>query len=196
MPYFSNLQQLLTGLTLTYAGYGLAFQPHKLLIQLVPLCRLVGIGSPSLSTSNEPQPFELLATLALVGVSLLALGYFYLMSIYTQDEKFKRNSVPGRFILAFVSYYITTLESTSSTSSRSLSTCLLQLFASFNLFTGTLMGLSIGFEDGNQVDIDERKKQTTLRMKWVVRERELVEKIKGLEKKLETVKEKTRDVEK
>lgn len=51
------------------------------------------------------------------------------------------------------------------------------------------MGLSIGFEDGNQVDIDERKKQTALRMKWVVRERELVEKIKGLEKKLETVKE-------
>ncbi|GAA5966742.1 hypothetical protein JCM3765_000931 [Sporobolomyces pararoseus] len=177
MPYFSNLQQLLTGLALSYAGHGLVFRPLELLRELQSLCQLVGIGYPSISTSNEQ-----VSTLALVGVSLLALGYFYLMSIYTQDEKFKRNSVPGRFILAFVSYYITTLEppspSSSSTSSPSLSTCLLQAFAIFNLFTGLLMGLSIGFQDGNQVDIDERKKQKALRMKWVIRERELLGKEK------------------
>ncbi|GAA5899330.1 uncharacterized protein JCM6883_005184 [Sporobolomyces salmoneus] len=173
MPYFSNLQQLLTGLMLSYSGYGLAFQPHQFRLRLAPFLRLfteTDIPAVHLESST--------AFTSLAGVSLLSLGYFYLWSIYTQDEKFKRNSVPGRFIIAFLSYYLATIENDSTSS---LSSALLNLFAIFNLATGFSMGLSIGFQDGNQVDIDEAEKRRQKEKQWRVRERELLEEIRKLE---------------
>lgn len=107
------------------------------------------------------------------GIGLLSMSYFYFMGVYTGDEKFKRNSsespslftdsnvslkfassAPGRFILAFLSYYICTSQPQHASS-------LLALFGLYNLASGFMMGISVGFGDGNEVDLEreERKKR-------------------------------------
>lgn len=117
MPYFSNLQQLLTGLVLSYSGappilsidlrssfnktrshssrtgYRLALHPDGFISSLAPLARLV---EPRWASVQGALGQEVRHEGELSGVCLLAVGYFYLWSVYTQDEKFKRNSGPSR----------------------------------------------------------------------------------------------------
>lgn len=49
------------------------------------------------------------------------------------------------------------------------------------------MGLSIGFEDGNKVDMDEevkrKRREAFLEIKWKAREQELLDKLKVFEEK-------------
>ncbi|GAA5835027.1 hypothetical protein JCM3766R1_002075 [Sporobolomyces carnicolor] len=179
MPYFSNLQQLLTGLVLSYSGYRLALHPDGFISSLAPLARLV---EPRWASVQGALGQEVRHEGELSGVCLLAVGYFYLWSMYTQDEKFKRNSVPGRFILAFASYYLATIGGSkpSATASPIVTIALLKLFAIFNLASGLLMGLSIGFQDGNQVDLDETERARRRDRQWKTRERELLAKIESL----------------
>ncbi|GAA6011792.1 hypothetical protein JCM11491_000752 [Sporobolomyces phaffii] len=183
MPYFSNLQLLLTGVALTYCGYSFAFEPSVALGRLERLLVLFGAAEFELPLSRYSDANGLLAGW---GVGLLAQGYFYLMSVYTNDEKFKRNSVPGRFILAFLCHYLASSRFTSSTTSITAS--LLRLFGVFNLSTGAIMGLSIGFQDGNQVDIDEemarKRRETARQQRWKTRENELLGRISALENPL------------
>lgn len=90
--------------------------------------------------------------------------------------------VPGRFILAFASYYLATIGGSkpSATASPIVTIALLKLFAIFNLASGLLMGLSIGFQDGNQVDLDETERARRRDRQWKTRERELLAKIESL----------------
>lgn len=67
----------------------------------------------------------------------------------------KRNSISTRFIYAFTCYY--TVSKTSHGSS------LIALFGLFNIVSAFLLGLTVGFGDGNAVDLEiaevEAKKQ-------------------------------------
>ncbi|GAA5829501.1 hypothetical protein JCM5353_001274 [Sporobolomyces roseus] len=148
MPYLSNLQQLITAAVFGYSGYGLIFSPARTLAQLSPFFNLIEQHT-SLKRYNGSQD-----GLMFFGIGLLSMSYFYLMGVYTGDEKFKRNSTPGRFILAFLSYYICTSQSQHASS-------LLALFGLYTLTSGLMMGISVGFGDGNEVDLEreERKKR-------------------------------------
>ncbi|GAA5923451.1 uncharacterized protein JCM15063_003650 [Sporobolomyces koalae] len=184
MPYLSNLQQLLTALALTYSGYGLVFSPNSFISTTGPLLhfasRLAGLDDPHFSQPESPVGTS---TMTAFGIGLLSISFFYVMSIYTKDDKFKRNSVPGRILLASLSYYLLNTREFDAQFASLLAT-----FAGFNLGTGILMGLSIGFQDGNQVDIDEKRarktRELTILSKWRVRERDLEDEIKRLKRRL------------
>ncbi|GAA5958150.1 hypothetical protein JCM21900_002925 [Sporobolomyces salmonicolor] len=149
MPYLSNLQLLIAGGIFAYSGISLSSNPSTFLARIAPLTSLIErlTGLAAYKGGDEG--------LALAGLALMLLGYLHLMACYTHDEKMKRNSTPGRIIAATASFYICAQTSQGSS--------LIALFGIFNFVGGMLMGFSVGFEDGNQVDIEaneaEREKK-------------------------------------
>ncbi|GAA6041626.1 hypothetical protein JCM8097_007774 [Rhodosporidiobolus ruineniae] len=142
MPAFAGLQTLLTGLAYAYAGVSLLRDPASFVAQVAPLTSLI-------EALTELKPYKGdEAGLAFVGLLLILLGYYFVFAVYTLDEKFKRNSVSGRILAALVSAYLCFQTPFGSS--------LVALFGLFNLVTGLAMGLSVGWGDGNAVDIEMR----------------------------------------
>ncbi|GAA5917938.1 hypothetical protein JCM6882_004132 [Rhodosporidiobolus microsporus] len=150
MPAFSGLQLLAVGLTYAWTGVSLLTNPTAFLLRLSPLTALVEqqTGLKAYQGGDEG--------LALAGIALVLLAYYHVMAVYTLDEKFKRNSVSGRLFATLASYYA--CYSTPHGSS------LIALFGIFNLVTGLVLGLSVGFGDGNAVDLE-------LRQRWEERQK-------------------------
>ncbi|BGO99053.1 hypothetical protein NBRC10513v2_000154 [Rhodotorula toruloides] len=140
MPAFSGLQMLLYGAGCVYAGYKLCTSPAAFIAQLSPATRLIE-EQTSLKAHKGGDD-----ALALVGLLLLGLGYLYLWAVYTKDEKMKRNSTSGRLALALLSFWVC--------KNTPHGTSLVALFGGANLVAGVLMGLSVGFGDGNAVDLE------------------------------------------
>ncbi|KAK4331976.1 hypothetical protein RTBOTA2_000140 [Rhodotorula toruloides] len=154
MPAFSGLQMLLYGagcaryfrttrnalLTCSSPGYKLCTSPAAFIAQLSPATRLIE-EQTSLKAHKGGDD-----ALALVGLLLLGLGYLYLWAVYTKDEKMKRNSTSGRLALALLSFWVC--------KNTPHGTSLVALFGGANLVAGVLMGLSVGFGDGNAVDLE------------------------------------------
>ncbi|GAA6064536.1 hypothetical protein JCM10212_005640 [Sporobolomyces blumeae] len=150
MPYLAGLQQIVTTAILAYSGYALATSPRHFLELVAPLTRAIERRTDLAPYAGGDD------ALALFGVALSLLASLFAMSIYTNDEKFKRNTTPVRCIIGFASYYLCTSPTHTARSSS-----LLALFGLFNLLTGVVLGLSIGFEDGNQVDLDDKERKRT-----------------------------------
>jgi len=111
MPYLSNLQQLITAAVFGYsgkpdssltcsssgisphlfAGYGLIFHTSRTLAQLSPFLNLIEQRTSLKRYSGTEDG------LIFFGIGLLSMSYFYLMGVYTNDEKFKRNSSESSF---------------------------------------------------------------------------------------------------
>ncbi|GAA6010270.1 hypothetical protein JCM10207_005697 [Rhodosporidiobolus poonsookiae] len=144
MPALSGLQTLLAGLAYVYAGVSLLHSPASFLQKLAPLTILI-------EDHLDVKPYVAVDEgLAGVGVGLVFIGYFFVMAVYTNDAKFKHNSVSGRLLAAFASYYACTQTPYGSS--------LVALLGLFNLASGALLGLSIGFGDGNVVDLELKKR--------------------------------------
>ncbi|GAA5827107.1 hypothetical protein JCM11251_001120 [Rhodosporidiobolus azoricus] len=150
MPAFSGLQLLLVGAAYAYSGVSLIRDPALCLLRLSPYTKIV----ESMSGLKAYRGGE--ESLAFAGVALVLLAYYHIMAVYTLDEKFKRNSVSGRILVAIACYY--TCNSTNHGSS------LVAVFGLFNLVTGVLLGVSVGFGDGNAVDLE-------LRARWEERQK-------------------------
>ncbi|GAA5936647.1 hypothetical protein JCM10213_000016 [Rhodosporidiobolus nylandii] len=151
MPAFSGLQTLLAGVVYGYSGLALLFWPAQFLERTRPL-------TEALERRTELKLFEGGSDgTALAGVVLSVLGYSYVMTVYTLDEKAKRNSTSARILTALLCYYACT--STPHGSS------LVALFGLFNLVSGLLMGLSVGWGDGNAVDLELKQRVEARRVR-------------------------------
>ncbi|GAA5966083.1 hypothetical protein JCM8115_004927 [Rhodotorula mucilaginosa] len=145
MPAFAGLQTLLYGLACMYSGYRLCSTPAQFLQQLSPA--LSWIEKQSAQRGVQLARSDMGAgPLGFAGIALLALGYFYMMAVYTLDEKFKRNTTSGRLILAVLCYWLCVQTPNGSS--------LVALFGLVNLVTGVAMGFSVGWGDGNAVDLE------------------------------------------
>ncbi|GAA6007571.1 uncharacterized protein JCM10292_003929 [Rhodotorula paludigena] len=140
MPAFSGLQALLYGVACIYTGWRLCSAPLEFLAEIGPATRRIEQRTGLKSHGGDE------ASLALAGLLLGGLGYFYLWAVYTLDEKHKRNSTSQRIFLGMASWLICTQTSHGSS--------LIALFGIINVVTGLLMGLSVGFGDGNAVDLE------------------------------------------
>ncbi|GAA5849195.1 hypothetical protein JCM9279_005821 [Rhodotorula babjevae] len=150
MPAFAGLQTLVYGALCIYAGLRLCTAPAALLDQLAPVTRLLEdkAGLKPHGAGDE-------ASLALAGLALAALGYSYLMSVYTLDRKAQMNGTSQRLFLALGSYVL--CKQTEHGSS------LIALFGLVNLASGLLMGFSVGWGDGNAVDLEIKARVETRR---------------------------------
>ncbi|GAA5975054.1 hypothetical protein JCM11641_000012 [Rhodosporidiobolus odoratus] len=151
MPAFSGLQLLLYGLVLSYSGISLVLSPESFLLRFGPVVKLMKryTGLRGAATAHEGGEDGWVG----MGVVLSVLGYYCIMAVYTLDEKFKRNSVSARLFTGILCYYACT-----SPSSPSQGSSYIALFGLFNAFTGLVMGLSVGFGDGNAVDIELKQR--------------------------------------
>ncbi|GAA5882217.1 hypothetical protein JCM3774_000966 [Rhodotorula dairenensis] len=149
MPAFAGLQTLLYGLGCMYSGFRLCSTPARFLDQLSPA--LTWIEQQSVARGVPLARGDMSAgPLALAGLGLLALGYMYMMAVYTLDEKFKRNSTSGRLILATLCYWVCVQTPNGSS--------LVALFGLVNLVSGLAMGFSVGWGDGNAVDLEIKER--------------------------------------
>ncbi|BGP28422.1 hypothetical protein JCM10296v2_000154 [Rhodotorula toruloides] len=140
MPAFSGLQMLLYGAGCVYSGYSLCTSPSAFIAQLSPATRLIEEQTALKAHKGGDD------ALALAGLLLLGMGYLYFWAVYTKDEKMKRNSTSGRLALALLSFWVC--------KNTPHGTSLVALFGGVNLVAGILMGLSVGFGDGNAVDLE------------------------------------------
>ncbi|GAA6046533.1 hypothetical protein JCM3770_006196 [Rhodotorula araucariae] len=144
MPALAGLQSLVYGGACLYAGIRLCTTPATLLVQVAPLTRLLEEKAGLQPHTGDDS------SLALAGLALFALGYSYLMSVYTLDRKAQMNSTSQRLFLALGSYALCTQTTRGSS--------LIALFGIISLVTGVLMGLSVGWGDGNAVDLELKQR--------------------------------------
>ncbi|SCV68501.1 BQ2448_622 [Microbotryum intermedium] len=155
-----DVQLAVAGLAHVISGVALLRDPGAFLQAVQPLITLIEDQTKLRSYSGNDQ------ALVLVGVLSFAIGAQYLLSVYTMDEKAKRNSTrghrltkpsqtsaspaPGRLLFAATCFYV--CKKTPDGSS------LLALFGIFSFISGLLMGFTVGFGDGNAVDLEEQAK--------------------------------------
>ncbi|BGP36285.1 hypothetical protein JCM10449v2_000183 [Rhodotorula kratochvilovae] len=72
------------------------------------------------------------------------------MAVYTLDRKAQMNSTSQRLFLAMGSYALCTQTAHGSS--------LIALFGIANLVSGVLMGFSVGWGDGNAVDLELKQR--------------------------------------
>ncbi|TNY23802.1 hypothetical protein DMC30DRAFT_413919 [Rhodotorula diobovata] len=141
MPAFAGLQTLAYGAFCIYAGVRLCTSPDVLLVQVAPLTRLLEDKA-----GLQPHGAGDRASLALAGLALFALGYSSLMAVYTLDKKAQMNATSQRLFLAIGSYFL--CQQTPHGSS------LIALFGLVSLSSGLLFGVTVGWGDGNAVDLE------------------------------------------
>ncbi|KDE09799.1 hypothetical protein MVLG_00198 [Microbotryum lychnidis-dioicae p1A1 Lamole] len=145
----SDVQLGVAGLAHVIAGVALLREPTAFLRVVQPVLTLIEKETQLRPYSGNNQ------ALALVGVLSFAIGAQYILSVYTLDEKAKRNSTPGRLLFAATCFYVS--KKTPHGSS------LLALFGIFSFFSGLFMGFTVGFGDGNAVDLEEQARLEQIR---------------------------------
>ncbi|GAA5981075.1 hypothetical protein JCM10908_003975 [Rhodotorula pacifica] len=149
MPAFAGLQALVYGLGCMYSGFRLCSTPTQFLQQLSPFTSWIEKQSAQRGVQLARSDLGA-GPLAFAGLALFAIGWQYMMAVYTLDEKFKRNSTSGRLILAVLSYWICVQTPNGSS--------LVALFGLVNLVSGLAMGFSVGWGDGNAVDLEIKER--------------------------------------
>ncbi|KAL8280157.1 hypothetical protein RQP46_007487 [Phenoliferia psychrophenolica] len=145
---FSNLQFLAWGGAHLAFGFSLIKAPLETLSFCSPATRYIEGLLPALTTfrAKGSEPI-----LAIVGCFNVLLGFYAVMSVYTCDEKAKRNSVPGRFAFGLACVYV--CKNTPHGSS------LVALLGAVSVASSVLMALLVGPGDGNAVDLEEAEKK-------------------------------------